>query len=61
MSNGDTGSEGITDVQGAAKALTQCRYLGRTISRTDIKYNNTIGQSFALTVRHYVEPIAHFK
>ena len=44
MSNGETGNEGITDVQGAATAFTQRRYLGRTISRTDIKYNNTVGQ-----------------
>ena len=44
MSHGETGNEGITDVQGAATAFTQRRYLGRTISRTDIKYNNTVGQ-----------------
>ena len=44
MSNGDTGNEGITDVHGAATAFTQRRYLGRTIRRTDIKYNNAVGQ-----------------
>ena len=44
MSNGDTGNEGITDVLGAATAFTQRRYLGRTFNRTDIKYNNSVGQ-----------------